>query len=33
LLFERILGARFVSGPEDSLARLKAMAERAAQPH
>jgi hypothetical protein len=33
LLFERILGPRFVSGPEESLARLKAVAEKAAQPH
>jgi hypothetical protein len=29
LLFERILGRRFVSGPEESLAQLKALAEKA----
>jgi hypothetical protein len=32
LLFERILGPLFVSGPEESLAPLKTLAERAAQP-
>jgi hypothetical protein len=27
-VFERMLGPRFVSGPEESLANLKAMAEK-----
>jgi hypothetical protein len=31
LLFGRILGRRFVTGPEESLAQLKALAERTAQ--
>jgi hypothetical protein len=29
-VFERMLGPRFVSGPEESLANLKAMAEKSA---